>query len=168
MAFKVTKTYPHELGLSASFRQWRAQSHCRFIHGYPLSFKYVFAAQVLDQNNWVLDFGGLKEVKAHLCEDYDHRYVLAKDDPQFERLFQLGQDLGEAYGCMNDDCITPKVADVLVMDFVGCEGFAYREFQWADAWLKRTHADAVRDRYLHLYSVEVREHGGNSAIYEAY
>jgi 6-pyruvoyltetrahydropterin/6-carboxytetrahydropterin synthase len=40
----VKKTYGHELGLSACFRQHRAKSHCRFLHGYPLSFTFTFAA----------------------------------------------------------------------------------------------------------------------------
>ena len=31
--FLSTKTYGHDLGLSAAFRQWRAESHCRLIHG---------------------------------------------------------------------------------------------------------------------------------------
>ena len=34
--YRSSKTYGHEIGLSAAFRQWRAQSHCRLIHGYAL------------------------------------------------------------------------------------------------------------------------------------
>ena len=55
-----TKKYGHERGLSAAFRQWRAESHCRFMHGYSLEFGFVFGAHELDENNWVVDFGGLK------------------------------------------------------------------------------------------------------------
>ena len=36
------KKYGHERGLSAAFRQWSAESHCRFIHGYSLEFEFVF------------------------------------------------------------------------------------------------------------------------------
>lgn len=31
-----TKTYGHNIGLSAVFRQPHADSHCRFLHGYSL------------------------------------------------------------------------------------------------------------------------------------
>lgn len=156
--YKVTKTYGHELGLSACFRQWRAQSHCRFLHGYPLSFKLTFEAKELDENNWVLDFGGLKEVKAWLVETFDHKLLIAEDDPQRERL----EDLGMA-GAEKQDIPDPCLADTLVIPAVGCEGFARYVHSYVAAWLyEQGHAPRVR-----LVSVEVREHAGNSAIYES-
>ena len=51
-----------ELG-SCAFRQPQADSHCRFLHGYRLTAKFWFEADRLDQNNWVVDFGGLKGLK---------------------------------------------------------------------------------------------------------
>lgn len=48
MAYLSTKTYGHEVGLSATFRQWRAKSHCRLLHGYSLSFRFEFEANTLD------------------------------------------------------------------------------------------------------------------------
>ena len=149
--YKVTKTYPHELGLSACFRQHRAKSHCRFLHGYPLSFKLTFGAKELDENNWVLDFGGLKEVKAWLCETFDHRLVVANDDPARDFLVSLGQ--------ATDD--RPQLAQPLIIPNVGCEAFARYVFDYVKAWLNRNgHSSRVR-----LLEVEVREHGGNSGIY---
>ena len=55
--FKSTKTYGHDLGFSAAFRQWRADSHCKYIHGYALAFRFEFEADELDVRNWVVDFG---------------------------------------------------------------------------------------------------------------
>ena len=55
-----TKTYGHNIGLSAVFRQLHADSHCRFLHGYSLQFKFTFGCDELDEKNWVVDFGGLK------------------------------------------------------------------------------------------------------------
>ena len=56
-----TKTYGHEEGLSAVFRQPNAtHSHCSLLHGYSLGFRLVFSAEVLDDKNWVVDFGGLR------------------------------------------------------------------------------------------------------------
>ena len=51
-----------ELG-STAFRQPRAESHCRYIHGYQLKAEVTFACNELDNNNWVFDFGGLKQLR---------------------------------------------------------------------------------------------------------
>lgn len=153
----VTKTYGHELGLSACFRQWKATSHCRFLHGYPLSFKLMFGCADPDLlNDWVLDFGGLKEIKAWLCETFDHKLLVAEDDPQIVQL-SLMDGARASHGIDFD-----KVADVLVVPRVGCEGFARYVFDHVFDWLgDNGHAPRV-----FLHSVEVREHGGNSAIYQ--
>lgn len=166
MPYLVTKTYGHDLGLSACFRQWRAKSHCRFFHGYPLSFKLTFGADTLDENNWVLDFGGLKPVKAWLCENFDHRLLVAEDDPALDLILEL--DKPRSVRRVDD---TPrwdevgKLADVNVVPGVGCESFANFVFLFVEEWLQLHHLDDVGDRGLRLVEVECREHGANSAIY---
>ena len=67
-----TKCYGHNIGLSAVFRQPLAHSHCKLLHGYSLSFKFTFGCDELDERNWVVDFGGLKPLKAWLEETFDH------------------------------------------------------------------------------------------------
>jgi 6-pyruvoyltetrahydropterin/6-carboxytetrahydropterin synthase len=147
--YYVTKTYGHELGLSACFRQWRAKSHCRFLHGYPLSFKLEFGANELDENNWVIDFGGLKSVKAWLVDMFDHKLVIAKDDPMFQDLYALGDpEIG--------------LADVTILPSVGCEAFAFLVFMYVANWL----VDQRHTPRVHLVSVECREHSGNSAVFK--
>lgn len=150
--FYVTKTYDHNLGLSACFRQHRAKSHCRDPHGYPLSFKLVFAAEKLNGDNWVIDFGGLKPIKEWLVETFDHRTVMAADDPALDDFQQLYAKHG--------------FAPIIVLPFVGCEGFAKYVYDYVDAWLGDTMPLDCDIRGLRLKSVEVREHGANSAIYE--
>ena len=50
-------------GFSTVFRQWKAENtHCRFLHGYGISFKVYFEGE-LDDRNWVWDFGGMKRAK---------------------------------------------------------------------------------------------------------
>ena len=40
-------------GFSTVFRQWKAETtHCRFVHGYGVSFKVYFEGD-LDERNWV-------------------------------------------------------------------------------------------------------------------
>jgi 6-pyruvoyltetrahydropterin/6-carboxytetrahydropterin synthase len=143
----VTKTYDHNLGLSACFRQHRAKSHCRFLHGYPLSFKLTFGAKELDENNWVIDFGGLKPIKQWLVDTFDHRLVVAADDPKIDLLRHMADE---------------GLADELVIvPFVGCEGFA----EYVAKHVRRFLNENGHTPRVQLVEVEVREHSGNSAIY---
>lgn len=145
--FFSTKTYEHNVGLSACFRQWKAESHCRFMHGYALKVQLTFAAvKGLDVRNWVVDFGGLKPIKAWLEANFDHKTLVAKDDPEIG----VFQDL-HARG----------IIDMVLVDAVGCERFAEMIFDHVDAWLRSD--PAYRDRVV-IASVEVREHEGNSAV----
>ena len=144
--FVSTKTYGHEIGLSACFRQWRAESHCRLLHGYALAVKFEFAAEELDVRNWVVDFGSLKSLKGMLEDTFDHTLLVAQDDPQFKALMAL-----DVLG----------LARVVVVDATGCEAFAKLIFGCTEVWLRD---NGYSPRCL-LKSVEVREHGANSAIY---
>ena len=144
--YRVTKTYGHDLGLSACFRQWRAQSHCAFLHGYALSFKLTFESTVLDENGWVINFGGLKIVKSWLEDRFDHKLQVALDDPDYARLMELAR-IG--------------LAKVTVSEKVGCEAFAKQTWDFVENFLtKNGYSPRVS-----LVEVEVREHGANSAIY---
>lgn len=91
MSYQSTKII--ELG-SCAFRQWRAtHSHCRFLHGYQLKAKLWFGGSSLDEKNWIVDFGGLKELKAKLQHVFDHTTTVAADDPElatFEELDKRG------------------------------------------------------------------------------
>ena len=146
MPFQSTKTYGHEVGLSCAFRQWRAKSHCNKLHGYALSFSFVFEANELDERNWVVDFGGLKVLKAALQDTFDHKTAVATDDPllaQFRQLHNLG------------------AIDLVRFPAVGCEAFAELAYGMAVNTLNELgYGGRVR-----VVSCEVREHGANSAIY---
>lgn len=146
MTFQSTKTYGHEIGLSAAFRQWKAQSHCRFIHGYALAVKFVFEADELDVRNWVVDFGSLKSLKTMLEDTFDHKLLVAEDDPQKDEICALA-GLG--------------IAEVIVVPACGCEKFAELIYECAEGWLK----DNGYSPRCRLVSVEVKEHGANSAVY---
>ena len=53
MRYVSTKIIP--MG-STAFRQWKADSHCKLIHGYRLQCKLWFTAEELDDKNWIYDF----------------------------------------------------------------------------------------------------------------
>lgn len=145
--YRSTKTYDHSEGLSCCFRQWRAtQSHCSLLHGYALGFKFVFATHHLDERNWCFDFGGLKPIRAWLHEMFDHTMIVAEDDPKLTTFQSLADE-----GLVN----------LRVLPAVGCEAVAKHVFAHVSRYItEQTHGR------VWLETVEVREHGGNSALYE--
>lgn len=136
-----------ELG-SCAFRQWRAnQSHCSFVHGYQLKAKFWFGCLELDERNWVVDFGGLKELKTKLQHQFDHTLCIAADDPQLS----LFQQLHDAKAC-----------DLRVMEKgVGIERTAELCFNIASEHIKE-----LTNGRCWVQKVEVWEHDLNSATYE--
>lgn len=144
--YRSTKTYDHSEGLSCCFRQWRAtHSHCRLIHGYALAFRFVFATNELDHNNWCFDFGQMKPVKEWLKSTFDHTMVVAQDDPELPRFELLARD---------------DLIDLRVLPAVGCEATAKYAFDHVSRFVHEQTNGRVW-----LESVEVKEHGGNSAVY---
>ena len=142
-----TKTYGHEQGLSCAFRQPLAtHSHCSLLHGYALSFSFKFGCEQLDDKNWVVDFGGLKALNEWLKDNFDHKIAVDKDDPDIDRIIRLQEE---------------GLAEVIVMNGVGCEKFAEHAYHFANDLVKKQTGGRC-----YCVSCEVREHGANSAIYE--
>ena len=80
---KFESTKMLDLG-SCAFRQPKATSHCKFLHGYKLYAKFTFGCNELDDNHWVVDFGGLKGLKQKLEKQFDHTTCIASDDPNLD------------------------------------------------------------------------------------
>ena len=143
MTYRVTKTYGNERGLSCAFRQWRADSHCKLIHGYSLGFKFVFEAEELDERKWVYDFGDMGFVKEFLKDNFDHILMVAYDDPRKEDLYNLD-----------------GIAEIRELPDVGCEMFA----EYVYSYVHRE-VEEQTDSRVKLVSVECFEHGANSALF---
>ena len=79
--------------ISTGHRQWRHEGHCAFVHGYGRIVEITFGSKSLDNRGWVVDFGSLKWVKSFLESEWDHRLLLAHDDPELE-IFKELDDLG--------------------------------------------------------------------------
>ena len=98
--------------ISTGHRQWRDDGHCSYVHGYGRYVQFTFASDALDHRGWVMDFGGLKGVKKWLEEQWDHRLLIAHDDPLiglFEGLHKVGgvnlNVMPEGYGPgIEDSC----------------------------------------------------------------
>lgn len=145
--FRSGKVYTHSVGLSCCFRQWRAESHCRFFHGYSIQVEVDFVAtEGLDIRNWVVDYGSLKSFKGWLEDSFDHKTLVAEDDPKLDIIRKM-EEAG--------------LIQLRVFPSVGCEAMAYAIYQYLDMWLQSNgYAPRVR-----IGTVKVKEHEANWASY---
>jgi len=152
MTFTSTKLFD---GYSTVFRQWRAEgTHCRFLHGYAVSFRVWFEGD-LDERNWVWDFGGMKRANGTIDGmnpkqwfDYllDHTTIIAEDDPYLEHFKQMADD---------------GIIQLRILPSVGAERFAEYLFKKINEFVQEETHYRVR-----VAKVEVFEHDRNSASYE--
>ena len=141
-------------GFSTVFRQWKAkETHCRFVHGYGISFKVYFEGE-LDDRNWVWDFGGMKRAKtlidgfqpkAWMDYMFDHTMIIAEDDPELEAFKQMDK---------------AGVAQVRVIPATGAEKFAEYIYSNINKFVKSETNNRVR-----VIKVKFMEHGKNAAYY---
>lgn len=161
--FYSTKTYGNDRGLSCCFRQWRStHSHCSLLHGYSIGVKIVFECDNLDERNWVMDFGGLSEFKKWLDYMFDHTTLISEDDPHLDKFKALAE-----IGVLN----APEysgIVDLRIVPAVGCERFSELAYNKLNEILdKDRESGKLLNNTVRVKSVEVFEHGANSAIYEA-
>ena len=86
MKFKSTKRFGP---ITTGHRQWRDDGHCSYIHGYGRHVRLTFEASTLDKCGWVMDFGDLKDIKNWIEDEWDHRVLIAADDPLIPQLKEL-------------------------------------------------------------------------------
>lgn len=149
--FQSTKIFD---GYSTVFRQWRAEgTHCRFLHGYGISFKIVFEGD-LDERNWVWDFGGMKRAKntidgmnpkAWMDYMFDHTFLVAEDDPFLESFKKMDE---------------AGVVQIRILPATGAEQFAKYIYDKVNTFVLEETDNRVR-----VVSVEFKEHDKNSAIH---
>ena len=89
MIYQSTK-YFKEIGPCA-YRNHKSDTDCYLLHGYCRSFRFVFGCNNLDRQGFVVDFGGLKDVKRQLQEWFDHTVILQSDDPLISTFRQLDE-----------------------------------------------------------------------------
>ena len=149
--FLSTKVFD---GFSTVFRQWKAEdTHCRFVHGYGISFKVYFEGD-LDDRNWVWDFGGMKRAKtlidgkqpkAWMDYMFDHTMIVAEDDPWKDAFQQMD---------------TSGVAQVRILPATGAEKFAEYIYNKLNKFVLTETDGRVR-----VTKVKFAEHGKNAAYY---
>ena len=167
--FYSTKTYGNDRGLSCCFRQWRAShSHCSTLHGYSIGIKLIFECDTLDDKNWCMDFGGLKEFKTWADDMFDHTLVVAQDDPMLD----FFKHMNEIVDIESKDHLSKlphergALCDLRIVPGVGCEMFAKMAYDKMAELLASGDMRYPINPTVKVKSVEVFEHGANSATYE--
>lgn len=151
MKYTSTKLFD---GFSTVFRQWKAENtHCKFLHGYAVSFRVWFEGE-LDERNWVWDFGGMKRAKgtiegmnpkAWMDHMFDHTTIIAEDDPELE-LFKEMHSKG--------------IIQLRIIPTTGAEQFSKYIYEKLNAFIQEETEGRVK-----IVKVEVYEHERNSASY---
>jgi 6-pyruvoyltetrahydropterin/6-carboxytetrahydropterin synthase len=141
-------------GFSTCFRQWKADgTHCRFLHGYAVSFRVWFKGE-LDERNWVWDFGGMKRAKTQIegmsPKDYftyllDHTTIIAEDDPHLTLFKQMHVE---------------GIIQLRILPATGCERFVEYLYHTINDFLAVETNGRVK-----ATKIEVYEHERNSASY---
>ena len=141
--FSCSKSYED---FPCSHRQWRHEGHCRFVHGYSRSFTFWFTAKKLDLNGFVVDFSSLKPLESRLKRQFDHTFLVNKDDPLLNYWEKL-RDL--------------DALDLRIMDNVGMEFTSELIWRWANEYLQ----DKDKGRAC-CWKTESKENKSNKASYE--
>lgn len=134
--------------ISTGHRQWKADNHCKFIHGYGRIVEIKFGCSELDDKGWVVDFGGLKQVKELLERYWDHRTLIASTDPMLDKLEKM-----EKEGLIQLTVLYPPYNP-------GIELSAQWVFDKVGFLIKKEYGDRCW-----IEEVRVWEHENNSAIY---
>jgi 6-pyruvoyltetrahydropterin/6-carboxytetrahydropterin synthase len=151
-SFISTKVFD---GYSTVFRQWKAEgTHCKFLHGYGVSFKVWFEGE-LDERNWVWDFGGMKRAKgtidgmnpkAWMDYMFDHTVIISENDPNIN----LFRSMDES-----------NIIQLRIIPSVGAEQFAKYIYEKLNTFVQ-----AETEGRVKVTQVEFREHEKNTAFYK--
>lgn len=140
--FRSTKVFK---GFPCTHRQWQADSHCRFVHGYEREFRFEFACHELTSEMWVMDFGGLKAVRDWLESYFDHTFLAAEDDPDLPSFREM-----ERKG----------IIQLRILPNVGMEGTAQFVYHHASKMIQK-----ITQGRVWITQIEVKENECNSAVF---
>lgn len=144
--FRSTKTYTQIA--PCAYRQWKSDTHCNQIHGYSFSFRFDFECDDLDARNWCMDYGGLRDLKDKLEEWFDHKTLVAQDDPHID-WYREAQKRG--------------IMKITEVERTGCEGLADFLYKYVNGILLPSFGDTEAKR-VWCCSVQVQETDANMAM----
>jgi 6-pyruvoyltetrahydropterin/6-carboxytetrahydropterin synthase len=115
--------------------------------------KFFFGTNDLDVRNWAADYGGLKELKKILEDQFDHTTLVAQDDPELEFYKEMERR---------------KLAKLTILPALGCEALSDMLYKYVNGvYIPDMWGDGEAKR-LWCYRVEVRETQSNMAFREGH
>lgn len=159
VTYRYTSTKEYIDAFPCAYRQWRADDKpdgrpgCNKIHGYSFSIKLYFGSNHLDVRNWIVDYGGLRELKQVLEDQFDHTLLVSADDPHID-WFKEAEKRG--------------IAKLTVLPKVGCEGLADQIYKFVNGVFIPDCLGQGEAERLWCYRVEVRETQSNMALREGH
>jgi 6-pyruvoyltetrahydropterin/6-carboxytetrahydropterin synthase len=153
VSYQYTSTKEYHNAFPCAYRQWKADSHCNLIHGYSFSMKFYFGTNNLDVRNWCADYGGLRELKKILEDQFDHTLLVSESDPQLD-WYKEAERRG--------------IAKLTILPKLGCEGLADMLYKYVNAVYIPDMWGKVEAERLWCYRVEVRETQSNMAFREGH
>lgn len=149
---------------AAAHRQHRHDGHCALIHGHNWSIELTFTSDSLDENQFVVDFGKLKWLRAYLEDLFDHTLLINADDPALGYLRTVLDNSAQREGF----CTLAKIIEV---PSCGAEGLG--EYLLNQVNVRLTHpgfvspeaAEDYSQRCVRVVSVTVFEDEKNKATY---
>lgn len=150
MSYRIKKRFgPYP----AAHRQHDHDGHCRFIHGHNWYVVLMFAADKLDADGFVLDFGKFSAINNMFKEMLDHTLLLSKKDPAADKIGVALHNEG--------------LAKVRFMDTDSCSAEHMASYIYSEVydWLQRTRPGSVRQCGVKLVAVTIQEDDNNSASF---
>lgn len=153
VAYKFVSTKEYIDEFPCAYKQWKADTHCNLNHGYSFSIKFYFGANELDKRGWVMDYGGLKELKQILKDQFDHKTLIAVDDPDLEKYQQFEKD---------------GILKLTILPAMGCELIADMLYRYMNGVYIPDYLGKSESERVWCYRVEVRETQTNMAWREGH
>jgi 6-pyruvoyltetrahydropterin/6-carboxytetrahydropterin synthase len=154
ISYKYVSTKEYIDAFPVAYRQWLdTGGNCSVIHGYAFSIRVFFGSNDLDVRNWVVSYGGLKDLKATLEDQFDHKLLVAENDPHLD-WYREAEKRG--------------IARLTILPKLGCEGLADMIYKYINGvFVPDTFGTGEASR-IWCYRVEVRETQSNMAFREGH
>ena len=153
VAYKYTSTKEYHDEFPCAYKQWRADTHCNLNHGYSFSIKFYFGANELDRRGWVMDYGGLRELKQILKDQFDHKTIIAQDDPDLPTYLELEKS---------------GILKLTILPGMGCERIADMLYKFVNTVYIPDYLGQSEAERVWCWRVEVRETQSNMAWREGH
>jgi 6-pyruvoyltetrahydropterin/6-carboxytetrahydropterin synthase len=115
--------------------------------------KFYFGTNDLDVRNWAADYGGLKELKKILEDQFDHTTLVSADDPELEFYKEMERR---------------KLAKLTILPALGCEALSDMLYKYVNGVYIPDYWGEGESQRLWCYRVEVRETQSNMAFREGH